>query len=73
MANLLTKIFGKSEVTEETKTRVVNNIKKANSLEYQMQIAEDALIEKVIDDMWADPYWRDIMIECAENVKNNGV
>ena len=73
MTNLLAKIFGKFEVTEETKNRVVANIQKANSHEYQHQVASHALVTKVIDDMLADPYWRETMIECTENVKKQGV
>ena len=73
MINLLTKLFGKFEVTDETKARVVANIEKANSREYQYQVASHALVTKVIDDMLNDPYWREIMIECTENVKKQGV
>ena len=72
MANLLKKLFGKFEVTEETKTRVVANIQKANSQEYQYQVASHALVTQVIDDMLKDPYWYEIMTECIENINKQG-
>lgn len=61
-------IFG--DVSEETKARVVANIEKANSEEYRFQVASHQLVTNVMDDILADPYWREIAIEALANRNN---
>lgn len=53
--------------SEETKARVIANIEKANSKEYQRQKAESALIDQVIDEMLEDPYWYEIAVKALES------
>ena len=54
------------DVTPQVKAQVVNNIEQANSREYRMQVAENYLIDSVIDDVLSDPFWRELAIEAIE-------
>ena len=57
----------KNEVTEEGKKRIVKNIENNNSKEYQYQVAEHAFVGSVIDDILADPIWREIAEQAIQN------
>ena len=56
-----------NSISNEGKKRIVANIEKNNSKEYQYQVAEHAFVGSVIDDILADPYWREIAIEALQN------
>lgn len=55
-----------AKVNDETKQRTVAAIEAANSYEYRAQVAEHNLVNRVIDDMLNDPFWRDVINEAIE-------
>jgi hypothetical protein len=59
-------------VSEETKTRVVASIKKANSREYQTQQAHHAIMSQVLDDVLSDPTWYAVAVDALEYRKSQG-
>lgn len=61
-----------SNVSEDTKERVYQNIKKENSTEYQWQVVHNAITNQVIDDILADPIWGPIAREAAQTNKMRG-
>lgn len=54
-------------MSEAGKARIVANIEKSNSTEYQMIVANHHFVNSVIDDILADPYWYDIAVQAIEN------
>ena len=64
-------LFSFRDVTQEMKDKVVNNIEAANSYEYRRQVAEHHLINAVLDDILADPYWYEIAVNALQNLKGN--
>lgn len=65
LSSLLRQAF--NEVSAEHKAHVVASIEQANSPEYQRQVAEYHLVNKVIDDMLQDPFWVDLIKEVLES------
>ena len=63
MFGIKIKLFSLIDVTEEVKARTVKAIQEANSPEYKHQVASRAIVTQVIDDMLADPYWREVIEE----------
>ena len=64
-------LFSLRDVTQEMKDQVVNNIETTNSYEYRHQVAEHHLVNAVLDDILADPYWYEIAVQALPNLKGN--
>lgn len=64
--NQLVEKFFNDGVSEAGKARIIANIEKANSPEYQWQVATHAVMVNVIDDMINDPFWAQVISECKE-------
>ena len=58
-----------THASDETKRKTVEAIEKVNGREYQHQVASYYLIEKVIEDMLNDPFWRDIIETAIKSLK----
>ena len=57
----------KNAISDECKKRIVENTERENSKAYQMQVAEHHFLNSVIDDILADPYWREIAEQAIQN------
>lgn len=58
--------FFSDGMSEAGKARIVANIEKANSKEYQFQVACHHITNQVIDDMLNDPFWVEVIAEARE-------
>ncbi len=58
--------FFKANMSEAGKARIIANIEKANSKEYQWEKASHAIMTQVIDEMLNDPFWCEVIAEAKE-------
>lgn len=54
----------------QTQTNTVNAIVEADSQLYRSQVAGQAIVNNVIDDMMNDPYWAELIVNYVNNTDN---